>query len=69
VVIDRESGDSRIAGRTGLTGQDLRMWLLAGIVAVAVFSVGVVRAAVRRHREQQNRSMRDHLRRIPQRSE
>jgi hypothetical protein len=45
------------------------MWLFAGIAAVAVFSVGLLRAAVRRHRDQQNRSMRDHIRRIPKQPE
>ncbi|MCU1257950.1 MAG: hypothetical protein JWO80_835, partial [Bryobacterales bacterium] len=41
------------------------MWLLAGITAIAVCSVGLLRSMMRRHRDQQNRSMRDHIRRIP----
>jgi hypothetical protein len=58
-----------LTDRTGLIGRDLVMWLLAGITAIAVCSVGLLRSIMRRHRDQQNRSMRDHIRRIPQRPE
>jgi hypothetical protein len=45
------------------------MWLFAGIAGVAVFSVVLLKAAMRRHQDRQNRSMRDHIRRIPKRPE